>query len=461
MSYRETLDYLFSQLPMFHRIGAAAYKADLTNTIALCDLLGNPQNNFPSVHIAGTNGKGSVSHFLASILQEAGLKVGLFTSPHLKDFRERIRVNGKMIPKKEVTNFIQTYKHDFEKIQLSFFEMTAGLAFHYFSTQKVDIAVIEVGLGGRLDSTNVVLSKISVITNISFDHIQFLGDSLEKIALEKAGIIKPKVPIVIGETQPAIKQVFMDKANESGSEIWFADAIYSIGSRLSAINAGSVFHSEECHYEALSDETTVSGTRLSGKALYKKLVLNILKNGQPFMSEVISPLSGNYQEKNIITVFAVCEMLNKQGFSITGDEIKKGIRNVVRNTNLKGRWQVLSRDPLTICDTGHNEGGLKEILSQISKTQFDHLHFVFGVVNDKEIDPIMTMLPKDATYYFCKANIPRGLDADELKTKAQISGLTGLSYLSVTDALNAAKANASCDDLIFIGGSTFVVAEVV
>jgi dihydrofolate synthase / folylpolyglutamate synthase len=445
MIYQETLNYLFSQLPMYHRIGAAAYKADLTNTIALCDLLKNPHKNFRSIHVAGTNGKGSVSHMLASILQEKGLKTGLFTSPHLKDFRERIRINGKMIPKSTVTKFILDHKKDFEQIQPSFFEMSTGMAFHYFSEEKIDIAVIEVGLGGRLDSTNVISPLVSVITNISFDHMQFLGDTIEKIAAEKAGIIKPKIPVIIGETQEQTANVFLNKAEETGSEICFADSIFAVGSQQSAIGYQ--------HSASISSH--------SEKYQQGNLILTILKEGQPYMAEVISPLSGNYQKKNIITVLAVCEMLNKKGIVITHDLLRKGIRNVIRNTGLKGRWQILTWNPLTICDTGHNEGGLKEVLSQIAELPHKELHFVFGVVNDKEIDIILGLLPRNASYYFCKADIPRGLDQEILKKKAKKVGLTGKSYPSVKDALKSAREQASEEDLIFIGGSTFVVAEVV
>ena len=343
MTYQETLNYLLSQLPMYHRIGFAAYKADLDNTIKLCNLLGNPQDNFKSVHVAGTNGKGSVSHMLASILQEKGLKVGLYTSPHLKDFRERIRVNGMMIPKRYVSRFIQDHKNEFEQLQVSFFEMTVGLAFQYFREEKVDIAVVEAGLGGRLDSTNILTPLLSVITNISFDHMQFLGDTLEKIAMEKAGIIKPGVPVIIGETQDEVSKVFIEKAKLTGSEIIFADAIFSAGSWQSAV----------CSLQS------VDNSRISTKGIYHSLILSILKEGHSYMSEVISPLSGNYQKKNIVTVISACQVLEKLGIIINEDHIRNGIRNVIRNTGLKGRWQVLSRNPLTICDTGHNEGGLK------------------------------------------------------------------------------------------------------
>jgi len=431
MTYKQTLDYLYAKLPMYHRIGAAAYKADLDNTIKLCELLGNPQNHFRSIHVAGTNGKGSVSHMLASVLQEKGMKVGLYTSPHLKDFRERIRVNGMMIPKRYVSRFVHDHKNEFEQLQLSFFEMTVGLAFQYFKEEKVDIAVVEVGLGGRLDSTNIITPLLSIITNISFDHMQLLGDTLEKIAGEKAGIIKPGVHVVIGETQEEIKKIFTEKAASCNTEIVFADSVFSVGSRF------------------------------PGKGIYRKLILDLLKDGVPYMSEIISPLTGNYQEKNIVTVVTACNMLNKQGYAIPDHAIRDGIRNVISNTGLKGRWQILSSKPLTICDTAHNEGGLTEVLAQIRETAYDHLHFVFGVVNDKEVDHILAMLPKEATYYFCKADIPRGLDQEVLRRKAQDTGLTGLSYPSVKDALNAAKEKATGNDLIFIGGSTFIVAEVV
>ncbi|MBL7137842.1 MAG: bifunctional folylpolyglutamate synthase/dihydrofolate synthase [Bacteroidales bacterium] len=417
MNYKETLSWLYSHLPMYQRIGAAAYKANLDNTIALCNLLGNPQNSFRSVHVAGTNGKGSVSHMLASILQEHGLKTGLYTSPHLKDFRERIRVNGSMIPKRNVTRFINKYREAFEEIRPSFFEMTVGLAFEHFRQESVDIAVVEVGMGGRLDSTNIITPLVSVITNISFDHMQFLGDTLEKIAIEKAGIIKPGIPVVIGETQPELESLFRKRARQVGSKIVFADQLprYEIRDARNAI--------------------------------------------QDPASSIQDPLHGHYQKKNIITSLGVINLLNQTGYKISKKSIHKGIRNVTENTGLQGRWQVLSQTPLTICDIGHNEAGIREVVQQLSKTPHQQLHMVFGLVNDKEISHILHLLPTEATCYFCKADIPRGLDAKELHIQAEKQGLKGTFYRSVREALTAARNTATPDDLIFIGGSTFVVAE--
>lgn len=404
MTYQQTLDYLFSQLPMFQRVGASAYKADLNNTIELCNLLGNPQNKFKSIHIAGTNGKGSTSHMLASILQEAGYKVGLYTSPHLVDFRERIKMNGTMIPEQVVVDFVSTYKADFEKINLSFFEWTVGLAFQYFSTQNIDVAIIETGLGGRLDSTNIIFPELSIITNIAKDHTQFLGDTLEKIAVEKAGIIKSKVPIVIGETQKEIEHVFISKAKELKAEIYFADQI------------------THC-------------------------VLD-------------SDLKGSYQRKNIKTVLASVNELKKLDYKILEGHIKVGLLNVVENTGLMGRWQTLGENPKIICDTGHNEAGIKEVVNQLETLDYNILHFVLGVVNDKDVGSMLALLPKNAIYYFCQAKIPRALNADELKQKASFYGLKGIIFNSVIDAFTEAKKSSSDNDLIFIGGSTFLVAEV-
>jgi dihydrofolate synthase/folylpolyglutamate synthase len=431
MNYKETLDYLNAQLPMYHRIGAAAYRADLNNTWAICNLLGNPERAFRSVHIAGTNGKGSTSNMLASILQEKGLKTGLYTSPHLTDFRERIRINGIKIPEEKVVLFVGKYRPAFEKIRPSFFEMTVGMAFDYFREEKVDVAIIEVGLGGRLDSTNVITPVLSVITNISFDHMQFLGDTLEKIAMEKAGIIKHGVPVVIGESQDDIRHVFIEKAKEEQSEILFADAEFMV-------EAGRTEYTGACI-----------------------LQMDIFRNNKLFLADLESPLIGNYQKKNIITVCAACKMLDASLEPISADDIRKGIQHVINNTGFAGRWQILSGSPLTICDTAHNESGLREVLMQISRTPHEKLHFVFGMVSDKEIDTILQMLPKDAVYYFCKADIPRGLDANELRIKAQGFGLTGETFDSVNNALKAAQQRAIPNDLVFVGGSTFIVAEVV
>jgi dihydrofolate synthase/folylpolyglutamate synthase len=444
MTYQQTLDYLFSQLPMFHRVGAAAYKADLTNTISLCEILGNPQHHFLSIHVAGTNGKGSVSHMMASILQESGLKVGLFTSPHLKDFRERIRINGKMIPKNVVTRFIESHKGDFSRISPSFFEMTAGLAFDHFSKNRVDIAVIEVGLGGRLDSTNVINPIVSVITNISFDHMQFLGDTLEKIAFEKAGIIKQQVPVVIGETHPQTEGLFKQVAESLQAPIVFADSIYRV-----------------TRWESDSPQRHEDTEGKSERVLQVSKFYRVSDSTGEVYPHIESPLLGNYQRKNIATVLAVRQALKQRRIPLDDKSILRGIKNVIRNTGFAGRWQVLSSNPLTICDTGHNESGLREVLEQIRQTPHHHLHFVFGVVNDKQIDHILTMLPREATYYFCKADIPRGMDAEELKQKAIQVGLLGESYPSVKRALEAASLKAGQDDLVFVGGSTFVVAEVV
>ncbi len=431
MNYREIMEYMVAQLPMFHRIGPAAYKADLGNTVALCNLLGNPQNEFKSVHIAGTNGKGSVSHILASILQNTGRRTGLYTSPHLIDFRERIRVNGKKISKSYVTSFFNRYRSDFDEIRPSFFEMTVLMAFQYFRDQQVEVAIIETGLGGRLDSTNIITPELSVITNISMDHARLLGNTLSKIAVEKAGIIKPGIPVIIGETQIETRNVFIHKAAKCQSPITFADQIFS-----------------------------AQGIRKPGERS-KNLSMDIFRHKDPYIRHISSPLLGLYQVKNIVTVMAACEALDSGPFRISKDNIRKGIRNVIRQTGLAGRWQILSRKPLTICDTGHNEGGLKEVLRQIDSTPHDHLHFIFGVVNDKDVEKILCMLPPKATYYFCKADIPRGLDAKILALKAKEVHLKGRTYPSVKSALHAAQKKASESDLIFVGGSTFVVAEVV
>jgi dihydrofolate synthase / folylpolyglutamate synthase len=405
MSYAETLKWLYVQLPMYQRIGGAHYKIDLDKTIQLCAYLGNPENRFPSIHVAGTNGKGSTSHMLASILQEAGFKVGLYTSPHLKDFRERIKINGKMIPEPEVVDFVRKHKRKFEELELSFFEMTAGMAFTYFAESKVDIAIIETGMGGRLDSTNVVTPLVSIITNIGYDHMQFLGDNLEKIAGEKAGIIKHGVPVVISETQQEVEHVFIDAAFKNESPIFFADQL-----------------------------------------------------GWDFME---SDLTGVYQLKNQKGVLQAIRILQDQDWVINERDISEGLLHVVANTGLFGRWQKLNDKPRAYCDCAHNLNGLLVILDHLSTFNFEKLHIVLGVVNDKELDKILPIFPPEASYYFCRPDIPRGLDERELASVANKHGLKGNSYPSVQEAYQAALKNASPKDLVFVGGSTFVVAEVV
>ena len=405
MTYQDTLNWMFSQLPMYQRQGKTAFKKDLSNTLKLAEHLNNPENKFKSVHVAGTNGKGSTSHILASVLQEAGYKVGLYTSPHLKDFRERIKINGQEVSKHFVIGFIKRNKDFFEANKLSFFEMTVGMAFDYFAKENVDIAVVEVGLGGRLDSTNIVTPEVSIITNIGLDHTQFLGDTLEAIAFEKGGIIKPNIPVVIGETQKETAPVFKSLAKSCDSEILFADQLVS--------------------------------------EVYK------------------SDLIGSYQSKNIKTVVQTVKQLQGKGFKISKKNIKQGLLKVVKNTGLLGRWQILKERPKVVCDTGHNREGLIYVMQQLSNETFESLHIVFGVVNDKDLRSILDLLPKKATYYFCKPNIPRGLDAEELQQTFSSYKLKGRAYKSVNEAYNSALNNARKDDFIYVGGSTFVVAEII
>ena len=428
MNYADTTNWMFNKFPLYQKIGAKAYKPDLGNIVVLLGFLGNPQNSFKTVHVAGTNGKGTVSHTLASIFQECGYKTGLYTSPHLLDFRERIRINGQMIPEQNVIDFIGNNKEKFEAMQLSFFEMATGMAFDYFAKEKVDIAIIEVGLGGRLDSTNVIKPELSIITNISLDHVSMLGNTLAEIAVEKAGIIKPNTPVVIGETQPETKDVFINKAKECSAPIYFADDIIDC---------------DKIHIESLD---------------YQKF--DIWKDNELYIEAVEFPLLGYYQKKNLATVICAIEIL-KEKFNIDKKDIVNGLEFVVKNTNLMGRWQILSRQPLVIADTGHNVGGIKEIVMQLSDMSFRKLHFVLGCVNDKDIDGILRLLPHYADYYFCKADIPRGLDANILAEKALEVGLRGNVYESVQQAYNSALNNAHFDDVVFIGGSNFTVAEVV
>ena len=428
MNYSETLNWMFNKLPMYQRIGASAYKADLNTTINIINYLDNPQDSFKSIHIAGTNGKGSTSHSLASVFQEAGYKTGLYTSPHLRDFRERIRINGEMIPENEVIDFIGKHKDKLEELELSFFEMTVAMAFDYFRKEKVDIAIIEVGMGGRLDSTNVIKPELCVITNISLDHVKFLGENEEQIAAEKAGIIKPEIPVVIGETQEGSSDVFIKTAKEKNSPIFFADKIM------------------DCR-----KDSTYSLD-------YQQF--DIYKNNESYLKELKYPLLGNYQKKNLATVICALDIL-RDSFKIEERHIIDGLANVIKNTSFMGRWQVINKNPLAIADTGHNVAGINEVNRQLAETKYNKLHFVLSVVNDKDIDGILQLLPKEAEYYFCKADIPRGLSTDILFEKATNSGLKGKVYESVRNAYSSALANAQEGDLVFVGGSNFTVAEVV
>lgn len=435
MDYNETIRYLYSRLPLFTRDGASAYKADLKNTLALCEILDNPQRKFRSVHVGGTNGKGSTSHTLAAILQTAGYKTGLYTSPHLKDFRERIRINGRMIGEQTVVDFVQRYRAAFEDIHPSFFEMTVALAFDIFAREKVDIAIVEVGLGGRLDSTNVITPLLSVITNIGWDHMNILGDTLQLIAFEKAGIIKPGVPAIIGEYQADVAEIFTGKAAKEKSRLVFASAMPYPA--ISARNKPPVHDTPEF----LEIELTKA-------------------DGEPSIPLRLD-LPGAYQLKNLKTVLCAVEELRAQGFIITDDHLQTALSQVKSLTGLHGRWEILSRSPLTVCDTGHNADGIEQVLQNIAAIKYDKLHFVIGVVNDKDIGKILSLLPIEAIYYFCKPDIPRGLDAEALAQQAANCGLSGKTYPSVASALQHAQSAAKPNDLVFVGGSTFVVAEVV
>lgn len=429
MNYQETLDYLYSYLPMFQRIGAAAYKEDIYNTVELMKALGNPEKKFKSIHVAGTNGKGSSSHLIASILREKGLKVGLHTSPHLKDFKERIKIDNKMCDEEFVINFVENNKELIERIKPSFFETAVAMAFTYFAQENVDIAIIEVGMGGRLDSTNVINPLACLITNISFDHTQFLGNSLEAIAQEKAGIIKQNTPVVISQTQKETQNVFSAKANEKNSPICFAD---------SYLACENVNHSQGL------------------------LKMDIYKNGVERIKNLQSSLSGYYQQKNILGVVALIDTLNQyHNFNISDEEIKQGIENLSSNFPIAGRWQTLCNKPLTICDTGHNEDGLKYVIEQIKNTPHEKLRFVLAMVNDKDVNKVLSMLDKDAEYYLSQAKIPRALPVDELAEKAQQAGLSFTKYATISQALAQAQQDSKENDLVFVGGSTFTVAEVV
>lgn len=424
MTYQETLQYLFNQLPMYQRKGKAAYKADLDNTLKLDQYFKHPHRNFRTIHVAGTNGKGSVSHMLASVLQSAGFRTGLYTSPHLIDFRERIRINGQMIPEAEVVGFVAKNKGIIEEISPSFFEMTVAMAFNYFSEKAVDVAVIEVGLGGRLDSTNIISPDLSIITNIGLDHTMFLGNDLPSIAREKAGIIKPETPVIVGRQQPETTEVFRDKAESVDAPVVFAQDLFHITGIRS-----------DTGYQVVDVASGSGGMTL-------KL-----------------PLLGEYQLENLLTVATAYHQLNKLGYNLNEAALKEGISRVVKQTGFLGRWQILSEKPLVICDTGHNADGVAKVVRQIKKSKNQNIHIVWGMVNDKDASGILRMLPEGARYYFTRAAIPRALDEKSLQKQALEAGLEGESYYSVQMAVQAAKKNASDNDLIFIGGSTFVVAE--
>ena len=402
MNYQEVLDWMFAQLPMYQKQGKTAFKKDLTNTIALAKHLKNPEQQFKSIHVGGTNGKGSTSHMIASVLQEAGYKVGLYTSPHLKNFTERIRINGEEVSRGFVVEFINQNKNFLEAQGLSFFEMTVGMAFDYFAKEQVDIAVIEVGLGGRLDSTNIITPEVSVITNIGLDHTQFLGETLPEIAFEKAGIIKENVPVVIGERQKEVEEVFVSKSKEKNTTIVFA-----------------------------SDDDDAFKT----------------------------DLLGDYQKHNSKTAVKALSLL--EGFDINVTAVKKGLLNVAKNTSLKGRWQILQEQPKIICDTAHNKEGLGYVMNQLKNEKYENLHIVLGMVSDKDVEAVLELFPKNAKYYFCKPNISRGLNVEVLFQKAKTKGFLGEVYDSVSQAYNSALANLADGDVMYCGGSTFVVAEII
>lgn len=428
MTYTETLDFLYHSLPVFQHIGGSAYKPGFDNIVALEQELGEPHRRFRSVHVAGTNGKGSVSHMLAAVLQAAGYRTGLFTSPHLKDFRERIKVNGQMISEEEVVNFVEQYREAIDRIQPSFFEITTAIAFDYFAREQVDVAVIEVGMGGRLDSTNVIRPLASAITNISWDHAQFLGDTLEKIAGEKAGIIKEMTPVVIGESQIESQLTFITRAKECSAPILFADQLYRVVDR---------------QYVGVNQQQFTIESRLDGETF--ALTVDLL---------------GDYQRKNILTVLTTLDVLNGSGgLTLPREAVVEGLASAAATTGLSGRWQVVNKAPLTVCDTGHNEGGLREIVAQIARQHYRKLYMVLGFVADKDLDKVLPLLPKEAHYLFTRAGIERALDEKLLAERAAAYGLLGEMLPNVTAAVKRARELASPEDMIYIGGSTFIVAE--
>ncbi|MEP7258677.1 MAG: folylpolyglutamate synthase/dihydrofolate synthase family protein [Flavitalea sp.] len=428
MTYQETLDYLFTRLPMFSRIGAAAIKADLHNTHEICGYIGNPQTKFKTIHIAGTNGKGSVSHMLASILQICGYKTGLYTSPHLKDFRERIRIDGRMIDEKFVTSFTEKVKPLIEDINPSFFEITVGMAFDYFASERIDIAVIETGLGGRLDSTNVIIPELSIITNIGMDHMNLLGNTLELIAGEKAGIIKKGVPAIIGESSFVTDEVFKETARQKNAPLVFADKLRF---------AADWKHSEG-YLEAVISRHVDSGERINYKL----------------------DLPGYYQLKNLVTVLEAVSQLRNQGWHLLSENVYAALSRVKKLTGFHGRWEIIRHHPDIILDVAHNEEGIRQVIAQLELSEYHKLHIVIGMVKDKEVETILQLLPKEAAYYFTRAQIPRALPEDQLKKLAEQSGLRGEKYAEVNMAIQAALHMASPKDLILVCGSVFIVGEV-
>ena len=428
MTYQQTIDYLLEQLPMFQRIGEKAFRKDVTNTVQLAQLMGNPHLKYPSIHIAGTNGKGSMAHGLSTVLQAHGLEVGLYTSPHYRDFRERIKINGKYVTEQFVIDFVAQYKESWQLMSPSFFEITVAMAFLYFAEEKVDVAVIETGLGGRYDSTNIITPFLSVITNISYDHQQILGNTLPKIASSKAGIIKPKVPVVIGERQEEVESVFLETAQEMQSPICFASD----------------------HYRAVPLVSNFTHT-----------VFDIYCNGELKYEKLNTNLTGNYQQYNIQTILQAVDWIPPHICQIEEEKLRYALENLKTLSNFIGRWEYISTSPRIICDSAHNEAGIQLSMQQLDQLTYRKLHLVIGFVKDKKLSKVLPFLPKNALYYFAKADLPRGLKADRLKYQALLYGLSGNSYGSVALALDAAKQSAKPDDLIYVGGSIFVVAEVI
>lgn len=422
MNYNETIQYLYNSMPMFQQLGSKAYKEGLDNTYALDEYFNHPHRKYKTIHVAGTNGKGSCSHTLAAILQEAGYKTGLYTSPHLVDFRERIRVDGVCIPEDFIIRFVEKYRTFFEPLYPSFFELTTALAFLYFAEAQVDVAVIEVGLGGRLDCTNIITPDLGIITNISFDHTAILGNTLPAIAKEKAGIIKANIPVVIGETTPETREVFLQKAEETGAPIFFAEEEAPLSKAEKSPNGGWIYQTEE-------------------------------------YPDLLGELGGLYQLKNTNTVLAAIKQLNGLGYNLTARSVRGGFAQVSELTGLMGRWQKLHTHPTLVCDTGHNIGGITYIVEQLRQQAYNRLHIVFGMVNDKDIEGVLALLPKDATYYFTKAGVKRALPETVIRQKASAHGLMGESYPDVVSAVRAAQEKSLPEDFIYVGGSSFVVAD--